>query len=299
MTEMQKTGGGRFDPKEKSIYFLAGNCNNLLNASDYYDYLLIAVNELKSEKALETLDTLISKGKKVFLDSGIFNLTNEHARKYDVTMDVALSLAPEQIDGFDGLLERYLAIVKKYQKNLWGYIELDQGGRENKILTRNFLEWENSLAPIPVYHPLNDGWEYFDYLAERYDRICLGNVVQADEPTRKRIIATIWERHEKYPNLWIHVLGYTPNQHIDAYPFSSTDSSSWLHAIRWSGAKERCGNQTFSEMPLDFRYKLGESGESEVGNNKAVKTIAYQHAMQLRNWRNQQDELIAKGCELY
>ena len=57
------------------------------------------------------------------------------------------------------------------------------------------------LRPIPVYHPFNDGWDYFDYLAERYDRICFGNVVQADRETRKRLVATAWERHRKYPHL--------------------------------------------------------------------------------------------------
>jgi hypothetical protein len=46
------------------------------------------------------------------------------------------------------------------------------------------------LRPIPVYHPFNDGWHYFDYLAERYDLVCFDNVVQADRETRKRLVAT-------------------------------------------------------------------------------------------------------------
>ena len=58
-------------------------------------------------------------------------------------------------------------------------VEVDQGGRENKIKTRARLE-KMGLRPIPVYHPLNDGWDYFDYLAENYDRICMGNVVNAE-----------------------------------------------------------------------------------------------------------------------
>jgi hypothetical protein len=300
---VKKTGGGCFDPKEKSIYFLASNTNNLVQAAPIYDYLLVAVNELETEHTLSILEGVIAKGKKVFLDSGIFFLTNEHARKFNVSMDVALSLAPHEIDGFDALLERYLYIVKKYQDRLWGYIELDQGGRENKIKTRAMLE-EYGLSPIPVYHPLNDGWDYFDYLAERYDRICLGNVVQANEPTRLRLAATLWERHQKYPDLWIHVLGYTPNQYIDAYPFNSLDSSSWLHSIRWSGAKERVGNEAFSEMPLDFRYKLGwqnddDDSKNAYSNVKAVEASAYQHKMQLLNWRNHQDEISDLGCSSY
>ena len=35
------------------------------------------------------------------------------------------------------------------------------------------------LAPMPVYHPLNDGWDYYDELAGSHDRVCIGNLVQA------------------------------------------------------------------------------------------------------------------------
>ena len=56
------------------------------------------------------------------------------------------------------------------------------------------------LKPIPVYHPLLDGWDYFDELAAQYDRICFGNIVQAPAATRIRLLHTLWERHRRYPD---------------------------------------------------------------------------------------------------
>lgn len=296
--QMIKTAGGTFDSKEENIYFIASNVDRLVPGAPVHDYLLVAVNELKTQKELMHLDGWISSGKKVFIDSGIFNLTNDHKRKHGITMDQALSLPPDQIDGFDNLFERYVEIVTKYQDHCWGYIELDQGGRKNKIKTRERLE-ALGLKPIPVYHPLNDGWDYFDYLAERYDRICFGNVVQADRFTRKRLITTAWERHRKYPDLWIHLLGFTPNEWLNALPINSGDSSSWLSAVRWSGYKERSMGASFGDMPKNFQYELGSDRDSETGSRMGTRMAAYGSFINQKNWRNHIRTLENMGFEIY
>jgi hypothetical protein len=168
----------------------------------------------------------------LFIDSGVFALANGHAVEHEITMDEALSLAPTEIDGFDELYKRYCSIIETLGDLVWGYIEIDQGGRENKRKTRAKLEAQG-FRPIPVYHPFNDGWEYFDELASDYDRICFGNIVQADQETRKRLLATAWERKRKYPHLWIHLLGLSPNERLNAYPIDCCDSSAWLMHVRW------------------------------------------------------------------
>jgi len=295
---MIKTGGGTFDPKEENVYFIASNVDRLVPGAPAHDYLLVAINELKTEKELAHLDGWVNGKKKVFIDSGVFNLTNNHMRKHGITMDEALSLPPDQIDGFDELFEKYVEIVTKYQDSCWGYIELDQGGRENKIKTRKRLE-DLGLRPIPVYHPLNDGWEYFDYLAERYDRICFGNVVQANRFTRKRLIATAWERHRKYPDLWIHLLGFTPNEWLNAMPVNSGDSSAWLSVVRWSGYKERSMLASFGEMPKNFQYVLGAERDSDIGSRNGTKMSAYGSFINQENWRNHLSAMKEIGFDIY
>mgnify|MGYP006921587946 CR=1 FL=1 len=296
---MIKTGGGQFDPKEKSVYFIAGNTGNCTDVMDLYDHLLIAVNELKGQSALETLERWIEAGKKVFVDSGIFNLTMEHVRKTGITMDEALALPPDKIHGFKELLDRYLFIIKTYGDDVWGYIELDQGGRENKLKTRAMLQDKYNLRPIPVYHPLNDGWDYFDYLAQRYDRICVGNVVQADIPTRLRLISTIWQRHRQYPGLWIHYLGFTPNEWLHALPNSSCDSSSWLSSIRWDGYVPKTMGKAAGKLPKNFQYVLGSEATSSYGRIKATRMSAYGFHMLQLNLRNYFARIDAEGGQLY
>jgi hypothetical protein len=299
---MIRTGGGTFDPAEENIYFIASGTSRLTLVEDFYPYLLIAVNEIEGDSSLECIQRWTSDpNKRVFLDSGVFNLSTQHAKRHGTSMDVALSTAPQDIDGFSDLFDRYVSLVRTYSDRLWGYIEIDQGGRENKIKTRTRLE-SMGLKPIPVYHPINDGWDYFDYLAERYDRICLGNIVQANQYMRLRLISTLWERHRKYPKLWIHVLGLTPNQWLNALPLNSGDSSSWLHPIRWTVYPATCDNVNFSKMGRGYRYLLQRYGgeiDGEDGSIKAIRLCSYKSRMDMLTWRLHMKNLHDLGIESY
>lgn len=208
---------------------MAASFHQLLLVSRVHQHLLIAMNEL-GENYEEQVETLLATGCNIFLDSGIFNLTMNHGRKHKMEMYDVLSLAPTEVDGFQELFDKYCKVIEKCGDRLWGYIELDQGGMVNKRKTRAVLEGKG-FKPIPVYHPMNDGWDYFDELAAKYDRICVGNIIASDEDIRIRLLSTLWERKRRYPNLWIHLLGMTPNMTSMAYPFNSCDSSAL--AGRW------------------------------------------------------------------
>lgn len=295
--ERQKTGGGTFDPKEEHVYFIAAGAQHLVSAADLHQYLLIATNEINTERDIEWVQGAIDAGKKVFLDSGVFELAMRHAEKRGWSYDQGLNTPPQEIDGFDKLVEKYISLVKRLGSGLWGYVEIDLGGRENKIKTRAMLE-SAGLNPIPVYHPFGDGWDYFDYLAQRYDRICFGNTVQATGVVRKRLLATAYERKKQYPDLWIHLLGLTPNQWLNAYPINSADSSTWISGLRWSGDKPCVALAPFGELPLNFRYQLGSSYYSDQ-YQRGIRMGAYSSYMNLRNWRQHINTLESLGIYPY
>jgi hypothetical protein len=283
-----ETAGRTFNTNDENIYFIASNVERMIHGSPAHGHLLVAVNELTNEKDLSIVEGWLDSGKRILIDSGVYALAMEHSARHGVSHDVGLNMAPSEIDGFDELLDQYLYIVDRFGDRVWGYIELDQGGRENKIKTRAMLE-KKGIRPIPVYHPFGDGWDYFDYLAERYDRICFGNVVQADRYTRLRLVATAWERKQKYPHLWIHLLGLTPNEWLYSYPIDSCDSSSWLSSVRWSGYLEYTSGKSFGGLPKDYQYVLGSDKNSEIGSIKATLMAAYGSNMLERNWRNHQE----------
>ena len=277
---MKKTGGN-FDPQDKHIYFLASNPGTLKNADDQIQYMLIPLNELKGTKAQDKVKMFLDKGTKVFLDSGVYSIAMEHAKKHNLSHNDALKVPLDELEKFSWLYDFYCNFVALCGDELWGYVEIDLGGKEQKRKTRAKLEGEG-LRPIPVYHPLNDGWEYFDELASQYDRIAVGNIVYARPSMRLRIMSTIWERKQQYPHLWVHALGFHFHELLNAYPVESVDSSSWLAAVRWARAQERTMLCGLGELPRSLQYKLGD-GESY---KKGEKLWAFAMSMHQKNWRN-------------
>lgn len=278
-----KITGGVWSREERQIYFCPSAPSTLIKSET--KNALVAINELHSRTREEEVLQLIDRGSRVLIDSGVFWLANEHAKAHGITMDQALALPPEKIDGFDALIERYKTVMSTIGEKAWGYIEFDQGGAKVKRRTRAMLE-ELGLRPIPVYHPLVDGWDYFDELASQYDRICLGNLVQADGETRKRILATVWQRRLDHPHLWIHALGLTPNEICNAYPMDSADSSTWLRLIRWASShKGSCALKPFGELEGDWSYDYEDPHGDDASIAKAFKLGAYDGEMSARCWR--------------
>jgi hypothetical protein len=276
---LKATSGGTYDKKDPFIYFTAVLGNHQEQVANLHTHTLVAVNEIHTETEESNFAQVLNQNTKVFLDSGIFNLTNQHARKFNVTMDTALSLAPAEIEGFQELWNTYIRLTTTHHDKLWGFIELDQGGAENKRKTRKRYEEETGLVPIPVYHPINDGWDYFDELCENYDRICFGNIVQARSSVRKRLLTTLLERQKKYPNVWIHVLGYTPNEWLCALPwYGSCDSSSWNANVRYPEAhKSTAALKKFGGFSRGFRVIMNVEKGEENFYWKAVNLAATQN----------------------
>ncbi len=291
---MINTAGGRYEPDKPCIYFIASTQHSMDIGSVAYGNLLVEMMQLKGDGNVAMVDRWLDEGKLVFIDSGVYVLCNVHARKRGISMDEALSLAPDKLDGFEELYERYVRLCKRWEDRCWGYLELDQGGRDNKTRTRQKLEAEG-LRPMPVYHPLNDGWDYFDELASQYDRIGVGNVVQANRYARKRILATMLERMQDYPNLWIHLLGLTPNEWLYALPASSADSSSWLATLRWAGYIPKAMGKAFGILPKNYSYKLRSVMDSEEGWWKATIMGAVGANMVQRNWQGHIERMNALG----
>ena len=294
---------------DQHAYFLAASVNPLRWSNAGHPYLLIALNELMSPKAgargvvdaaVTKIENLINDGHKLLIDSGIFWLASTHAAEHpDVPIDKAFALPPTQMDHFDLLLEAYLEVRERFEDRVWGYIEMDQGGPINKRKTRKLLE-SKGVTPIPVYHPLIDGWDYFDELAQEYDRICIGNVGQATNRVRKQIVTMLWERHRQYPNTWLHMLGYTPDPVAIGWPFDSADSSTWISGLRWGTLKDQSMLRPVGNLNDGWRYQLAADNDAPNGWTAAARVSATTHTVNQMNWRNHmrflRDEL---GMPLY
>lgn len=275
---MKATGGGAFDRTDRHCYFIAGD-GWMEQGASRHTHVLLAMSTLMSADKLAMLDRMLDAGVKVFLDSGVFSLAWAYARQHGVDIMDAFKMPPEQMPGFPELWAQYVKVIKAREDRLWGYVEIDLGGTDGKRRLRTHLEAEG-LRPIPVYHPLGDGWDYFDEVASQYDRLCFGNLADGDRTRRKRIAHTAWERHRAYPDLWVHLLGFTPNDWLTGLPCDSADSSTWLGGVRWGGEGGTGHLRRVGALPHNYRY-----ADAASQAEKAVLLAAVNSHLQHRTWR--------------
>lgn len=221
--------------------------------------VLIPLTKITAE-AERLIVSTAQAGVRWLIDSGVFELVSSHARVTSRSLAEVFGQPPMTIPGYTALLAKYHEVLGRIGHLVWGYVELDIGGAAVKKQTRTELE-RAGLRPIPVYHPLNDPHDYFDELARSYERICVGNMVGMEPQQRLRLLATIWERKRKYPHLWVHLLGYTPNQWLLAYPVDSTDTTAWMQTFRFRSASVRCSLSPFSYLPTAWRLQHGTPDE--------------------------------------
>jgi hypothetical protein len=290
-----RTGGGRFDPEEGFCYFVARNLSGAPAIAERHAHNLIAVNDLGGRESREEFAAFVARPEqRVLLDSGVFWLATRHAAHHGLTMDAALSLHPSELDGWDRLRRDYVQIAREHEADLWGYVELDQGGAERKRETRAWLQSEG-LAPIPVYHPLVDGWAYLDELLEEgHDRVMVGNVVQARWDVRDRIILTVWERVRRHPagrRPWLHLLGLGPYPTLVACPFNSVDTSNHIQSMRYGAlVPGALALGPFSKL-RDYLYNRASSDGDPDGYAAYGTLLGWLAACDERAWRAQQDDL--------
>jgi hypothetical protein len=289
--------GGTWDPTERFIHFLVCEHNGGQQAESVKQYpsLLVPMDRLDGGPDA-ALEEMLDSGQKIMLDSGVYALASDHARRHGIGVNDALALPPEQIEGFEENYRRYVSVVNRYGSRLWGYVEIDQGPTEQKRRTRARLHAEG-LAPIPVYHPLSDGFEYFDELASGHDRVCWSNLARSGDDMRWRIAAMAFERARLiYPDVWIHYLGLGLTPIFNAYSPDSADSSTWQNVLRWSGYREQSMLALFSYMPTNWKYLLGDNkDESPTSDRQALRMAVNGQLVRDGAWRHWQLRLEEEG----
>ena len=287
---MIQTGGGKFDPDEPFVFFMAASASVFQMVEvGRYEHLLVPIGKTGEQRQLESL-----LDGKIFLDSGIFSLAAAHARKHGMLVNEAFTLAPDQVDGFDALLSRYIDLARKLGPRLWGYVELDLGGADNKRRMRRYLE-DQGLRPIPVYHPLADGWDYLDELLDEYDRVCISNLARSSQEARKQILLMVWERVRRHHNKpWIHLLGLSASQILLSLPFNSCDSASLAYSLQYGSDMQmgRAMMGNFSQLgDKGYSYDQSVPSDEERGTPKAGKIVSLLALSELRCWRRIWDDL--------
>lgn len=223
-----KRTDGAWDPSGPfryfcSIPFRAGSPRTCFRVSDSH---LFTPDRISGGAALEMIiDAVRSRASTMLVDSGVFGIASAASKATGRPLPECFATPYRQLDGWQGHWKRWTKVIDLLREDCWGYVEIDLGGVEGKRETREWVE-EQGYRPIPVFHALADPWDYFEELAGTYDRIAIGNLVQASEALRFRILRRIRESRKGMPVRWIHALGVYPYAAFLACPTESCDASS-------------------------------------------------------------------------
>lgn len=276
-----KTGGARFDPEARYKYFLATDVayTEQISGAGIITSTLIPNMSLRI-KHMNLVEKWSEIGIDLMVDSGVYSTVQNHIKKHRLTQTQGFALSPKEIDGFEQMFTDYIQLIKAIEPYVWGYVELDFGGQKNKVITRKRMQ-DAGVSPIPVYHPFNDDYEYFDELAEQYDRICIGNIVYSTSNERSRILHTLNVRKAKYPNLWIHLLGYTPDALLYQTTIESCDSTAWMSGMRYGTLASTGGGFNVGKMSRDYIYNRKDADT----RTRQAQWSAYYGAMLEKEWK--------------
>jgi hypothetical protein len=171
------------------------------------------------------VDHMRNNQAQVFLDSGAFSAW---------TLNVTLS-----VKEYCNYIVRNRDIVRTEDGNLMASV-LDGIGDPHQTY-RNQLEMEArfrdehgvDLRPLPCFHAGEDE-RYLEWYVANYDYITLGGMVGSSTKQLMVWLDRIWDRYltdgAGRPKIKVHGFGITAVPIMEAYPWYSCDSSSWIQS---------------------------------------------------------------------
>lgn len=208
-------------------YRSGGNSNRYVNLEQHErDKVNALPNILESYHYVgkqRFVDAMREDGAKVFLDSGAFSA---------YTLGATLSVAE-----YCEYIQRNTDIIRVEDGILMASV-LD--GIGDPLATyRNQLEMEaRGVRPLPCFHAGEDE-RYLEWYIQNYEYITLGGMVGA---STKQLMIWLDRMFNNYlvdgsgkPRVKVHGFGITSIPIMEAYPWYSCDSSSWIQTASFGG----------------------------------------------------------------
>jgi len=208
-------------------YRAGGNSGRYQNLTDNEKQLVDAVPHILESyhyvQKQKFADAMREDKVRVFLDSGAFSAH---------TLKVELS-----VEEYCEYIKRNIDIIRIEDKTVMASV-LDGIGDPLQTY-RNQLEMEaRGVRPLPCFHAGEDE-RYLEHYIRNYEYITLGGMVGSSSVQLMKWLDRIWDRYlvdsSGRPRLKVHGFGITSIPIMEAYPWYSCDSSSWVQTAAFGG----------------------------------------------------------------
>lgn len=201
------------------------------------------------------VDDMRREAAQIFLDSGAFSAW---------TLKVTLSI----VDYCD-YIKRNLDILRVDGNSVMASV-LDGIGDPQQTY-RNQLEMEaRGVRPLPCFHKGEDE-RYLEWYIQNYEYITIGGMVGSSAKQLSIWLDRIWDKYlvdgSGRARVKVHGFGLTSVPLMDAYPWYSCDSSSWIQAAAFGSVV----------TPQHGPIKVSDKSPSRHDENQHVTTLSPQH----------------------
>ncbi len=208
----------------------------------------------------------------LMLDSGAHSLYTE----YMIKTKHAHGYAWSDTDEFWQYVDRYAEFVKKHEKLLTCYVNVDViFNPEQSWKVQKYMEEKHNLSPIPVAHYGTDLKWLQKYIDAGYEYIGLGGLGQ--EVTKAQYYAwadrafdMICNQPSRLPLVKIHGFAMTSLDLMLRYPWYSVDSTSWVATSRFGSIyvpRYRNGQWIYDENPWKVVVSSRSPDKTEAGKH--------------------------------
>lgn len=189
------------------------------------------------------VDHMRNDGAQVFLDSGAFSA---------YTLGVSLS-----VEEYCDYIKRNIDIIRVEDGNVMASV-LDGIGDPLQTY-RNQLEMEaRGVRPLPCFHAGEDE-RYLEHYVANYDYITLGGMVGSSTQQLMIWLDRMWDRYlvdgAGRPRCKVHGFGITAVPIMEAYPWYSCDSSSWIQSAAFGSIILPGVSQQNPALPISVSEK--------------------------------------------
>ncbi len=232
----------------------------------------------------------------LIMDSGATFLYNKHIKK-DTKGAPGTAMKDKrnldfsfyESDVFLDFREAYIKFVRKYDKYLLAYVNMDWiNNAEGSYKSLKYME-SKGCHPLPVFHLGNDIKWLKRYVDEDYKFICIGGITPNPYEVLKPILDRIWSDvltdANKMPLVKVHGLACTGYRLLKRYPWYSVDSTTWTKLGAWGGIyvpQKRGGKFGFDETP--YGIQVSERSSSVGNREQHLYTIAEMSKGIIEEW---------------
>jgi len=210
------------------LFLAAVYTNHYMETQNRYEKLNEAEQHIMSDvpnilesyhyvKNQSFVDTMRSRGAKVFLDSGAFS-----AHSLNAHID---------INQYCDYIIRNRDILRVEDGAVMASV-LDGIGDPLKTYQHQLHMEKMGAKPLPCFH-YGEDIRYLEFYVKNYDYITIGGLVRRTSEAQKVWLDRIWPYMldgSGRPKLKVHAFGMTAPWLMERYPWYSVDSSSWIQA---------------------------------------------------------------------